>query len=307
MKILNFGSANIDYIYELNHFVQPGETIKSNIMKKNAGGKGLNQSIAISNAGLKVYHAGYVGANDGEFLLDTLKKYHVDCEYIKSINDVSGHAIIQVSKTGENCIILCSGANNMIEKDYINSVFSNFDNGDYCVLQNEINNIEHIITKAHEKNMHIMFNPSPFCEKILSYPLQYVEYLILNEVEASQITKNNNIKDMIVKLSNMFTNMKIILTLGQNGVVYHYKDTQYCCGIYSTNVVDTTAAGDTFTGYFLSSIIKNISIEDCLKIASAAAAITVSKKGAAQTIPIFSDVEEFMKNNKLNKFNFNLD
>ncbi len=303
MKVLNFGSANIDYIYDLAHFVQPGETIKSKTLTKNSGGKGLNQSIAVAKAGTNIYHAGCVGKSDGEYLMDILKKYNVNCDYIKLSDNLSGHAIIQVTDTGENSIILYSGANNEITEEYIDDVLSNFEDGDFCILQNEISNVDYIIEKAHQKNMCIFFNPSPFCDEILNYPLQYVDYLLLNEIEASQITKNDNVEEIITSLSEMFSDTKIVLTLGERGVVYSYKNERYSCGIFNIDVVDTTAAGDTFTGYFVSSVIKGYSVDKALETASCASAIAVSKKGAAQSIPFFDDVQNFLKTNKPKDFN----
>ena len=187
MKILNFGSLNIDMVYDVDNFVRPGETISSLKMEKFAGGKGLNQSIALSKAGADVYHAGMIG-NDGEFLKEILKENNVDTTYLKSIDGPSGHAIIQVDKNGQNCILLYSGSNSMINEEFVDNVLENFGKGDLILLQNEISCLAYIIDKAHEKGLTIALNPSPMNEIIRNCNLGFVDYFILNEVEAELLT-----------------------------------------------------------------------------------------------------------------------
>ena len=147
MKILCFGSCNIDYTYFLDHIVIPGETTDSASLQVSCGGKGLNQSIAAGRAGSTVYHAGKIG-NDGDILRRILSDSGVNTFYLETIEEKSGHAIIQVSRAGQNSIILYSGANHKIDKDYIDRVLNDFSNGDILILQNEINNVEYIVEKA---------------------------------------------------------------------------------------------------------------------------------------------------------------
>ena len=156
MKILNFGSINKDFFYSVNDFVKPGETISSIRYNIKIGGKGLNQSVGISKAGRKIYHAGIINKDD-TFILDKLKKWNINCENILLSNNSTGHAIIQVDKKGENSIIIHGGANHDVNIKFIKSVLSKFDSGDILVLQNEINNIKEIIDRAHHKKMKIVF------------------------------------------------------------------------------------------------------------------------------------------------------
>lgn len=151
MKILNFGSLNIDYVYKVDHIVQRGETQHSISRSVFSGGKGLNQSVALAKAGLPVHHAGCIGAG-GEFLLDMLHESGVDTLLVKVLQDTpSGHTVIQNSKDGDNCILLFGGANQCITKEFCDEVLANFSAGDYLVLQNEISSIPHLIKKAHER------------------------------------------------------------------------------------------------------------------------------------------------------------
>ena len=134
MKILNFGSCNIDYVYSLDHIVRVGETETTNKLEIFPGGKGLNQSIAASKAGVKVYHAGCVGY-DGNLLTDILSENGIDISYLRKTPEKIGHAVIQVSNKGENSIFLYPGSNEMVSEDYIDDVLENFDSGDIILLQ----------------------------------------------------------------------------------------------------------------------------------------------------------------------------
>lgn len=303
MKVLCFGSANIDYLYELDHFVLPGETIQSQSLTKNCGGKGLNQSIAIEQAGAPVEHAGCVGRLDGEFLLNTLRAYGVGTCYIQAKDIPSGHAIIQVTPQGENSIILYPGANHAISEEQIDGVLEDFSDGDFCVLQNEINCIESIMRKAHAKGMRIVLNPSPFSKDILNLPLELVEYFFLNEVEAAQLTGESSFASMEQCLQKRFPHAKIVLTLGKNGSIFLHGQVRKACGIFPVQTVDTTAAGDTFTGFFIAGLTHGWTIERCLQMASCAAALAVSKKGAAQSIPTLAETEAFFAEHQSLPFN----
>lgn len=289
MKILNFGSLNIDYVYSVEHFVRPGETLSSHELEIFCGGKGLNQSIALARAGADVYHAGAVGEKDGKFLIDTLAENNINTEFIKTHDAQSGHALIQVDSSGQNCIILYGGTNQMIDKEHIDFVLEHFSEGDYILLQNEINMLDYIMRKAHDKGMVIVLNPSPMQSNIQDLPLENLDYLILNEVEASDLSGKESAKDILDVLTIKFPNTKIILTLGKQGAIYSDGEMRLKHGIYKVPVVDTTAAGDTFTGYFFANILNN-SPKEALRIASMASAIAVSRKGAEVSIPVLQDV-----------------
>lgn len=189
MKVLVFGSLNIDYVYSVNHFVQPGETLSADDRQIFSGGKGLNQAIAFANYGLETWHAGAVGAEDSAPLLETLKDAGVHTDLVLKKEGSSGHTIIQNTPEGENCIILFGGANQEITKKDVDHVLTFVKPGDYLVLQNEISEIPYLMDCAHEKGMHIVLNPSPVNKKIFQMPLEKAEYLILNEIEAAAILK----------------------------------------------------------------------------------------------------------------------
>lgn len=297
MKILNFGSLNIDKVYSVDDFVKPGETISSKDMQIFAGGKGLNQSIAVANAGSKIYHAGMIG-NEGIFLKDILADKNVDTSLLKVVDGETGHAIIQVNKDGQNCILLFSGANNKIDEDYVDFVLSEFSTGDIIILQNEISCLKYIIDKAFEKGMRIALNPSPINENLASLDLGKIEWLLLNEIEGAVISGEENAADIVSNLLKRFSKLKVVLTLGEKGSIYREGDICLEQEVYKTNVVDTTAAGDTFTGYFISCINKGRSVKEALETASMAASISVSRKGAANSIPYENEVLEKLNREK---------
>ena len=289
MKVLCFGSLNLDYVYKVDHIVKPGETISSQELEVFAGGKGLNQSIALARAGMEVYLAGTVGG-DAELLLQTCRESGIRTDYIQQLPERSGNAIIQVDKYGQNSILLYPGTNRMQSEDYINKVLSNFQQGDVILLQNEINLINHIINQAYQKGLIIVLNPSPFDEAVLEFDLDKVSYFMINEIEGKMITGKTDPDDILHFLLDMYKESKIVLTLGSNGVKYIDRQKKYERSIYEAKVVDTTGAGDTFTGYFLRWIFSGHNVDEALDIASLAASISVSRKGAAISIPYLDEV-----------------
>ena len=307
-KILSFGSLNIDYVYSVDHFVQKGETLASGALEIFSGGKGLNQSVALGRAGAEVFHAGAVGP-DGQFLLDLLQEAGVDTHLVKQLESVrTGNAIIQRDPEGNNCILLYGGANQAITREQVKESLEGFGAGDYIVLQNEINQMPFLMEQAHAKGMHIVLNPSPMNSRIFEMPLGCVDYLILNEVEAAQIleadapalgAEKTDLGDekageaMAELLKKKFPRSRIVLTLGENGSVYCGEETRIRQPAYAVRAVDTTAAGDTFTGYFIAGISRGMSAEEALDTASRAAAIAVTKPGAAPSIPAWEQVQDW--------------
>ena len=290
MRILCFGSLNLDNVYQVDHHVRSGETLASICLKQFPGGKGLNQSIALARAGANVWHAGQIGS-DGYELRTLLENNHVNCEFIGCSEERTGHAIIQVDRTGQNCILLYGGANRCIRPEWVEQVLSHFEAGDILLLQNEVNGLAHLMKTAHEKGMQIAFNPSPMDQEIFSLPLKFVRWFLLNEIEGKEFTGSTCPHEIGQRMLQSYPNAEIILTLGEKGGWYQSKDQALSFPSYQVDVVDTTAAGDTFTGYFLAEIAKGKSIDFALDCASKAAALAVSKEGAAPSIPLLEEVE----------------
>ena len=290
MKIYNLGSLNIDYVYAVDHFVTAGETLASEKMTVFPGGKGLNQSMALARAGARVIHGARIGDN-GEFLTDTLTSAGVDTSRIEKITGSCGCAIIQVDKDGQNSILLFAGTNHCIDKTYIEKFLFDAEENDILLLQNEINNLDVIFEIAHQKKMQIAFNPSPFHMDIHKLPLSCVKWWFCNEIEGAALFGSNDPKEIAETFVKRFPNSNLILTLGKDGSVFINADTYIEQPIYKVHTVDTTAAGDTFTGYFLAAVTKGKDVGYALKIASKAASITVSRHGASSSIPMYAEVE----------------
>lgn len=289
MKILNFGSCNIDIVYSVEHIVKPGETLSVSSVEMFVGGKGLNQSVALANAGAEVYHAGCVG-HDGGMLRGFMKNAGINLEYLNTVDSKTGQAIIQVDKNGENAIFLYSGANHAVTEEYIDSVLSAFDKNDFLLLQNEINNTEYIIDKAFEKGMKIFLNPAPLDEKIKKVDLNKIHCLIVNEIECLGYISSSSPEAFADLIKDKYTNLSAVITLGEKGSMFIDKEKILYQTAYSAEAVDTTAAGDTFVGFFIAEISRGASPEEALNIASAASAVTVSRKGAAPSIPKLDEV-----------------
>ncbi|MBO5617735.1 MAG: ribokinase [Pseudobutyrivibrio sp.] len=292
MKVLNFGSLNLDYTYQVAHISRPGETILAKDVSMNLGGKGFNQSVALSRAGLACYHAGLVGEEGLEFY-DACETFGIKTDYIKTVTGRCGHTVIQVDEDGQNCILLFGGANQKNSKEYVDEVLKNFDTGDIIVLQNEINELPYIIDQAFAKGMTIVLNPSPFDERLDACDLGKVSIFIFNETEGQQMTGMTTPATIVAAMAASYSNAKIVLTLGEGGSIYHHGDEELYQAAFKVAAVDTTAAGDTFTGYFIAGLVKKLPMREVLINASKAAALAVTKAGAAVSIPFMSEVELF--------------
>lgn len=290
MRIINFGSLNIDKTYSVPHIVKEGETISSLAYQEFVGGKGLNQSIAIARAGGQVWHAGLVGHEDGEILLQALEESGVHTEFVEKRTIASGHTIIQVDNEGKNSIIVSGGANRAIDELYIDKVLSYFSAGDLLLLQNEVSCFSTIIDKAHEKGLEIYLNPSPMDGEVLSADLEKIDCFLINEIEGQILTGEKESAKIMEVMRTMYPKASLVLTLGAEGAYYQKESQQIFAPSFKVQVIDTTGAGDTFCGYFIASLTKGECIQESLRKASRAASLACTVKGASNSIPMREDV-----------------
>ena len=293
-KVINCGSLNIDHVYRVPYIVRPGETISSTRYDIHCGGKGANQSIALARAGAEVKHLGQIG-KDGTLLKDKLGESGVDTEFIFTGDSPSGHAIIQVADDGENSIVLFPGANRKISGEQLNAAFICANSGDILLLQNETNVNETAIDKAFERGMTICLNPAPFDESIADLPLDKVNILIVNETEGQCLSGFRKQDDVIHELSMRWPRMAIVMTLGGKGALYAADGKLVQCAGIKVDAVDTTAAGDTFIGYFLAGKISGLTPDESMRLACAAASICVTRQGAMDSIPLLCDCAELTR------------
>lgn len=293
MKILNLGSMNIDNVYKVDEFLLPGETKLSQGLSLFCGGKGLNQSIAAVRAGNEVWHAGLIG-EDGGMLLDKLRENGVNTSLVSQVPGKGGHTVIQVNRQGQNCILLYGGTNRMLTKEVIDGIFDSFGSDGAVLLQNEINLLPYVIETAHRRGLPVFFNAAPMDEQVALCDLNLVDWLIVNEVEGQQLAGDCPEEEILDVLSQKYPQMSILLTLGSRGAVCLHKGTHCSIGVCPVQAVDTTAAGDTFSGYFMYGVLHGLPIPDCLRLATAASAICVGRAGAADSVPLKSEVDALM-------------
>ena len=307
MNVLCYGSLNIDYVYTVPHFVCEGETLGAISRDIFPGGKGLNQSIALSKAGLRVSHAGALGVDDGEILKSTLEQTGINTEHISQVSIPTGHAIIQRTLEGKNCILVSGGANQAITRSQIDQVLKDFSEGDYLVLQNEISSLPYLVDKGHGMGLKVIFNPSPINDQVFTVDLSKVDIFLINEVEAQALIAQYNLLSdfnwaaiaqesqlVLRELQSIYPHALFVLTMGGSGSAAIYQDEFASCKAFKAAVCDTTAAGDCFTGYFLAAYSEQRDLKDCLEIASAAASIAVSRPGAAPSIPWRKEVDNII-------------
>lgn len=291
-RVLNFGSLNIDHVYRVPHFVRPKETLSSLEYRRFAGGKGFNQSMALARAGAEVSHAGCIGS-DGTWLRDMLAGAGADVKHLQVVDTPTGHAIINVTPDGQNSIVLYGGANQQVTPDQARRTLEAFGPGDYLLLQNEISAMPEIMRLARARGLQTVFNPAPMDARVPQYPLETVACLLLNEVEGAQLADTEEPAAILDTLRRKFSKMTVILTLGADGVLASDGGASVRVPAPRVKAVDTTAAGDTFTGYYLAERLRGASFPDALQTACAAAAICVTRAGAADSIPTRKEVATY--------------
>ncbi|GHU58485.1 ribokinase [Spirochaetia bacterium] len=296
--MLVYGALNIDLVFPVDHIVRPGETISAGDFRRSAGGKGSNLAAALAKAGAPVYLAGKIG-RDGEFLLELLRSYKVDTSLVAMYEGATGNAFIQVDKNGQNAIVLFAGGNGVITVEEINTVLDTFGRDDIIMLQNEIVHGAEIITGAKQRGLRVCFNPSPYNEEIASLPLDLVDTFFVNEIEGAALaalagngTPDTNVPfpAILEKLVHQFPHAEIILTAGKEGAFYGYQDIRARGAVLDVPVVDTTGAGDTFSGYFIAARARGRTVNEALTLACKAASIAVSRHGAMEAVPCAGEV-----------------
>ena len=314
-KVLCFGSLNIDYTYSVPRFVERGETVPSTRLDTFTGGKGLNQSIALARAmeisssadiadcesaagsAHSVSIAGMIG-EEGIFLKDAMDAAGVDTSLMRVLSDIrTGHAIIQNNAEGDNCIIIFGGANREITPSYADEVLSHFSAGDVIVMQNEISSVSNIMKAAAAKGMKIVMNPSPIDDEVFRLPLELTDLMILNEIEAGALLgKQVDVRDAIKDAEALAEkySCKAVITLGPYGAACSDGRESFSVGGIKINTIDTTGAGDTFTGYLVAEMISGKNLREAVNTAIYASALECTRKGAAPSIPTMSEVKEFM-------------
>ena len=290
MKILNFGSMNLDYVYAVQSVVRRGETISSPSMKTVPGGKGLNQSIALAKAGAEVLHAGCCGKGGGE-LTKLLAESGVNTKFIKPVSEPQGNAVIQVDAGGDNAIIVLGGSNKCLTRADIDAAIGSMSAGDMVLTQNEVNEVPYILHKAREAGLVTILNPSPMNGEIGKVDLKDLSWLIMNETETLELSGKEDPEEAYRALKEKNPAINAVITLGEGGAWCFSGSEKLFQSAFKVNAVDSTAAGDTFTGYFFGTLLSGSSLENAMYLASKAAAISVTRPGASVSIPEKAETE----------------
>ena len=300
MKVLCFGSANLDHVYKVDHFTVPGETQGCLEYNIKCGGKGVNQAIAMAFAGNDTYFAGIIGS-DGGLLKDALVDKGVHIDYMKISNKPTGHAIIEVDQSGQNHILLYGVTNKEIDFEYIDEVLSHFSKGDIVVLQNEINNVPYIIERCYEKEMKSFFNAAPYDIAVKNYPIEKVTWFVVNETEGAALSNEEDYEKIIQTLKQKYPHTHILFTMGKEGSRAYYKNLRVEQPGFTVKAIETTGAGDTFCGCSINGVLKygldNLDeekLKEILTYANAGAALITMKKGAIRSMPEPQNIKELI-------------
>ncbi|ALM52635.1 ribokinase [Halomonas huangheensis] len=294
--LYNYGSINLDHVYRVPHLVRPGETLASHGYLVGLGGKGANQSLALARAGGQVAHWGHLNANDF-WARALLAEAGVNVDGILETRGPSGHAIIQVDDQAENSILLFPGANHVCGRDELKNMLTQASAGDWLLLQNECSALADAIELAHDAGLKVAFNPAPMTDAVLKLPLESCDLLFVNQGEAAWLAglpEDSSAERLLDALNSKLPGCQLVLTLGGDGAWYQCNGQRHFQPANKVQAVDTTAAGDTFIGYYLAAVQEGCGIEDCLSLAAAAASLGVQQQGAADSIPYRREVEQVL-------------
>jgi len=312
-KVLCFGSINVDEFYHIPNIVRPGETIASTLNVTRPGGKGANQSVAIAKAGGRVFHAGKVG-RDGVWIKELMQRAGVNVSRVlESEHEITGRGIIQLAdKTHENAIIFLPGTNKSLTAADATKALEGFGNQDWLLLQNEVSAGEEALRIAAEKGMAVVFNPAPFEAAIVKgFQMDKVDVLVLNKTEAEDLSRAVREVKRVEEVFKWWGRLKVlVVTKGAEGAVAWLKGkegemVEIVVPAEKAEVIDTTGAGDTFTGYFVAAMLRALvhprdeSFIETAKIALheavVAAALTVEREGGMEAIPSLEEVKARME------------
>lgn len=286
MTIWNLGSINTDIIYSVPHIPAPGETLSSTGRSVFLGGKGANMSVAAARAGAHVRHIGAI-APESKWTRDRLLEYGIDTRSVIEIDADPAQAIISVAEDGENAILLHTGANGAIPEDHVKQSLTEAEVGDWVVTQNETNAQYTALALGKEMGLRVAYAAAPFSAEAVQSVLSLLDFLILNEIEMAQLS------DALGKSASELGIETVIVTKGADGADLYRNGEMSHFDALPVTPVDTTGAGDTFTGYVLAGLDRGLPVEQAVQLAIKASALMVTRKGTADVIPDLLDVQEF--------------
>ena len=298
-NICVIGSLNMDLVVNVDTMPKPGQTIIGSNFKEVPGGKGANQAVAMARLNGNVSMIGKVGEDGfGQTLINSLKNDKVDTTYVQTAKGATGVALITVDKNAQNSIVVSPGANFEVKEDDIDNNIEAIKNSDIVVLQLEtpLNTIKYALNKAKKLNKYTILNPAP-AVKLDDEIIKNVDLLTPNETELEIISGVSiETEEDIQKAAQIMIEKgvkELIVTLGSKGSLYINKEKSMFKKAYKVEAVDTTAAGDSYTGALAVALSQEKCIEDAMDFASKVGALSVLKEGAQSSLPTLEDVENF--------------
>ena len=298
-NICVIGSLNMDLVVNVDTMPKPGQTIIGSNFKEVPGGKGANQAVAMARLNGNVTMIGKVGEDGfGQTLINSLKNDKVDTTYIQTAKGATGVALITVDKNAQNSIVVSPGANFEVKEDDIDNNIEAIKNSDIVVLQLEtpLDTIKYALNKAKELNKYTILNPAP-AVKLDDEIIKNVDLLTPNETELEIISGVSiETEEDIQKASQIMIEKgvkELIVTLGSKGSLYINKEKSMFKKAYKVEAVDTTAAGDSYTGALAVALSQDKGMEEAMDFASKVGALSVLKEGAQSSLPTLEDVENF--------------
>lgn len=286
MTIWNLGSINADHVYAVPHVPAPGETLAATSLVYGLGGKGANMSVACARAGADVRHLGAVGA-DGAWMRERLAGYGVGTQGVLTLDGASGHAVIALGADAENAIIVFPGANRRIPEAHVEATLGGAAPGDWFLTQNETSSQAEAAALARARGLKVAYAAAPFDAEAVRAMLPRTDLLLLNKVEAAQLSAVTG------QAAGALGVADVVVTLGAEGCLWLHGGREERFPALRVTPVDTTGAGDAFTGYLLAGLDRGEAMPEAIALATRAAALKVTRRGAADAIPARAEVEAF--------------
>ncbi|MEL5875753.1 ribokinase [Cereibacter sphaeroides] len=282
--LLNLGSINIDHVYRMPHLPAPGETLEAESYSLGLGGKGANQSVAAARAGARILHVGAVGP-EGRWARERMAAAGVDVTHVAVGEVATGHAIINVDEEAENTIVIFPGANRTLDAATVTAALAAAGPGDTLLLQNETSAQVEAARLASQRGMRVIYSAAPFEIGAVRAVLPYVSLLVMNEGEAAAL------KAALGALPEV----AMVVTLGARGAEWLVPgEDRLSVPAFPVTAVDTVGAGDCFTGNLAAALDAGLDPAEAMRRASAAAALQVTRPGAAEAMPKADEVDAFL-------------
>lgn len=287
MTVYCYGSINEDHIYALPHRIAAGETLAASGYRVELGGKGANQSVAAARAGAVVRHIGAVGAGGAE---STLAAFGVDVTGVQHVPEATGHAVILLDPDGENSIVIHPGANRALDLGTAKAALARAEIGDVILVQNETAHAAEMAEHATGLGMEVIYSAAPFDARAIQAVLPFINILVMNAVEAAQLQSALGMEFAELPVET------VIVTKGAAGASWHARGTpDIDVPAMAERVVDTTGAGDCFTGALAAALDRGLAPAEAMRFAAAASGLKVGRAGTAGAMPARTEIEEALK------------